>query len=107
MPPNNKVSQKQLYDTVMAVEGRLSTQIASVLVAVNSHQVTTMTALASLTTANAEMARRVTAIDGKDGAIEVLHGHVDDLRLSDRKWGGLAALIAAVGTTLAALLHRS
>lgn len=108
MPTNgSKVSQRQFYEELRAVELRLTTKIDTVLEAVHENRTITATTMATLAKADEELCRRVNAIDGKDGAIEVLHQHVDNLRLSDKRWGGLAAAIAALGTALAALLNRS
>jgi hypothetical protein len=108
MPTNgSKVSQKQFYDELRATELRLADKIDGVLVAVHENRTITATALATLTKADDDFCRRLNEVDGKGGSIEQLHGHVDDLRIADKRWGGLAALIAALGTFLAAILNRS
>ena len=103
----SKVSQKQFYDELRAVELRLGGKIDVVLEAVHENRTITATSLASLSKADEDICRRLTDVDGKGGSIEQLHGHVDDLRIADKRWGGLAATIAALGSVLATLLNRS
>ena len=103
----SKVSQKQFYDELRSVELRLTVKLDGVLEAVHENRTITATTLATLSKADDDICRRLTEVDGKGGSIEVLHGHVDDLRIADKRWGGLAALIAALGGILATVLNRS
>jgi hypothetical protein len=110
MPPNsNKVSQRQFYEELRAVELRLTSRIDVVLEAVHENRTITATTLASLTRADEEICRRLTGVDGEGGAIEVLRNEVVSLKIADKRWGGGNALanMTAMLTALAALLNKS
>jgi hypothetical protein len=103
----SKVGVREFYKELGAVESRLASKIDSVLEAVYENRTVTATTLATLGRADEDVCRRVERIDGKGGTIEGLHAQVDDLKASDKRWGGATAIVAVIGSVVAAILGRS
>jgi hypothetical protein len=108
MPTNGKnVSQRQFYEALHDVELRLGAKIDGVLEAVYENRTVTATTMATLGQADEDICRRIERIDGKGGIIEGLHADITTLERSDKRWGGVTAAVAVIGSVLSAIIGKS
>ena len=90
----SRVTQKQLYDTVLAVDEKLSKKIDTVLAAVSENRIANAGEFASLNE----------GLNGKGG----LKDRVHTLETSETKWRALTAVvIAGAGAFFGWLTGRS
>jgi hypothetical protein len=98
MPANgNRVTQKQLYQEVMALEGRLSSKIDAVLAAVNENR--TLSA-AEFACVNEGMRNLKGDLKGPGGLVE----RVDRIEASETRWKAFSAVLGSLGGALAGFL---
>jgi hypothetical protein len=98
MPANgNRVTQKQLYQEVMALEGRLSSKIDAVLAAVHENRTLSAAEFACLHEGTGANSKRLDVLDGPEGRVAILEK-------SDTRWKALTALLGALGGALTGFL---
>ncbi|OGC64629.1 hypothetical protein A3J33_00975 [candidate division WWE3 bacterium RIFCSPLOWO2_02_FULL_53_10] len=108
MPTNgSRVTQKQLFETVMELDGKLSSKMDNILAQVTSNRTANagefaclqegLNGLKTRLEGKGGLIDRIDTIDGKGGRLTVLEH-------SDRKVGFWASLIGVVSAAIAGIL---
>lgn len=114
MPPNNKVSQKQLYETVMGLDDKLSAKMDAVLAQVTSNRTANageyaclqegLNGLKTRLEGKGGLIDRIDTIDGPTGRLTAAEGKITDLKASDKWWAGMAGLAGTIAAAIAGAL---
>jgi hypothetical protein len=94
---SNRVTQKQLYQEIMALEGRLGSKIDAVLAAVNENRTANAKEYACLQAGFQAAQKRLGDLDGPNGRVANLEG-------SDNRWKAFTALLGALGGAVTGFL---
>lgn len=98
MPANgNRVTQKQLYQEVMALEGRLSSKIDAVLAAVHENREKSAGEFACLNEGFRGFRKRLDDLDSPEGRVALLER-------SEGRWKAFAAVIGSLAGAIAGFL---
>lgn len=91
MPPNgsNRVTQRQHFEAIMALDSKLSTKVDAVLAAVNENRTANAAAFGKLGQCLESHHNRLEALDGPDG-------RVAGLERSETRWRALTAFLGAL-----------
>jgi len=99
----NRVTQKQLYDELGAVEQRVSKKIDALIESVNK---VTVDHAGQLSAVCERQTSNVARLDAQDIAVKHIHEDLDSLRFADRRVTYFSAGIASVIAGAAALLDH-